>query len=237
MKNVKLASGIGISAALAFGVFMSGSALAVTPGGGVGGGGSCSVSRESGSGAVFYVPRGGDGSYNILGWGNGTGTGTTSYNGLLTAAAERCVLVAAATTTSSGSGRAVANAVNQAKSRYRNIVGDNPKVCTSGHSQGGGGSFNAARQLGANCVIAVQPDTVYTTSIYGPVSRSTDVVCIFSTGDTLAPALPFNASNCRLNSTRYSQETTSGTHFAPTSGSGGAVGRTMRSYIDRWLVN
>ena len=35
MKNVKLASGIGISAALAFGVFMSGSALAVTPGGGV----------------------------------------------------------------------------------------------------------------------------------------------------------------------------------------------------------
>ena len=47
------------------------SATAFATGGG--GSGSCSVTRESGSGAVFYVPRGGDGTYNILGWGNGTG--------------------------------------------------------------------------------------------------------------------------------------------------------------------
>ena len=245
MKFANVKAHLGISTALAFGVFMSSSATATTPGGGFSGGGigggfsggGCSVSRESGGGAVFYVPRGGNGSYNILGWGNGTGLTTSSYSGLLTAAAERCVLVAAATTTSSGSGRAVASAVNQAKSRYRNIVGDNPKVCTSGHSQGGGGSFNAARQLNANCVIAIQPDTVYTTRIYGPVSRNTDVVCIFSMSDTLAPSLPFNGSNCRRNATRYSQEMTSGTHFAPTYGSGGSVGSTMRSYINRWLAN
>ena len=200
-----------------------------------GGGSGCNVSRESGSGAVFYVPSGGDGSYNILGWGNGTGGTSSTYRGLLEAAAEECVLVAAATTSNSGTGREVEDAVNQAKSRYRSIVGSSPKVCTSGHSQGGGGSFNAANRLSAQCVIAVQPDTVYTTSIYRPVSSSTDVVCIFSTGDTLAPALPFNSLNCRANSTRYSEELTSGTHFAPTSGDGGGPGRAMRDYINRWM--
>src|SRR5690606_4666012 len=180
---------------------------------------------------------GGSGTYNILGWGNGTGGGSTTYRGLLEAAAEQCVLVAAATTASSGDGSDVANSVNQAKTRYRSIVGANPKVCTSGHSQGGGGSFNAANRLGASCVIAVQPDTVYTTRISRPVASNVDVVCIFSRSDTLAPALPFNAANCRANSTRYSQESTSGGHFAPTTGDGGAPGQVMREYINRWMVN
>ena len=223
----------GLSAAAVAGCLLSVTASAV-PGGG--GGSGCSVSRESGSGAVFYVPSGGDGTYNILGWGNGTGGTSTTYRGLLEAAAARCVLVAAATTANSGTGVEVESAVNQARTRYRSIVGSNPKVCTSGHSQGGGGSFNSANRLGAKCVIAVQPDTVYTTSIFRPVSSTTDVVCIFSTGDTLAPALPFNAANCRANSTRYSQETTSGTHFAPTSGDGGGPGQAMRTYIDRWML-
>ena len=212
------------------GLLLSGAAYASG-----GSGSSCSVSRESTFGTVFYVPSGGSGTYNILGWGNGTGGGSTTYRGLLTAAAERCVLVAAATTGSAGDGSAVETAVNRAKSRYSSIVGSNPKVCTSGHSQGGGGAFNAANRLGADCVIAVQPDTVYTTRIFRPVSSSTDVVCIFSRSDTLAPAYPFNAPNCRNNSTRYSQESTSGGHFAPSSGDGGAPGRVMREYIDRWM--
>ncbi|MFC4261147.1 hypothetical protein ACFOZ5_19170 [Marinobacter lacisalsi] len=228
-KQLKMA---GISAALVSGLIMSGSALAI----GGGGSGSCSVDTERGSGARFFVPSGGSGNYNILGWGNGTGASVSMYSGLLESVAEQCVLVAAATTSQSGDGRDVESAVNQAKSRYRGIVGSDPKVCTSGHSQGGGGSFNAANRLDADCVIAVQPDTVFTTRIYRPVSRDTDVVCIFSTGDVLAPALPSNGLNCRANSTRYTQELTSGTHFAPTSGDGGAVGRVMRDYAQRWLV-
>ncbi|MFC4261148.1 hypothetical protein ACFOZ5_19175 [Marinobacter lacisalsi] len=218
---------------------MSGSALAIGGGGGGGGGGGsdCRVSTERGSGATFFVPSGGSGNYNILGWGNGTGGTVSTYDGLLESVAEQCVLVAAATTSNSGSGREVASAVNQAKSRYSNIVGSDPKVCTSGHSQGGGGAFNAANRLDADCVIGLQPDTVYTTSIDRPVASDVDVVCIFSTGDTLAPASPFNANNCRRNSTRYSQELTSGSHFTPTSGDGGAPGDAMREYTSRWLVN
>jgi len=222
---------ISCSAVLASCLLSSTPAFATDPGGG-----ACSVTRETGIGTVFYVPRGGDGTYNILGWGNGTGGSSSTYRGLLEAAAARCVLVAAATTANSGSGREVETSVNQARSRYASIVGSNPKVCTSGHSQGGGGSFNAANRLGAQCVIAVQPDTVFTTRIERPVASTTDVVCIFSTGDTLAPALPSNGPNCRRNSTRYTQETTSGTHFAPTSGDGGAPGRVMREYIDRWML-
>ena len=223
----------GMAALLASGMFMAGMASAATPGDGS----SCRVSEERGSGARFFVPSGGSGTYNIMGWGNGTGGTVSVYSGLLESIAEQCILVAAATTTNSGNGRDVESAVNQAKSRYANIVGSDPKVCTSGHSQGGGGAFNAANRLGADCVIAVQPDTVFTTRIDRPVASNVDVVCIFSTGDVLAPALPSNGRNCRNNSTRYTQETTSGTHFAPIGGTGGAPGRVAREYAARWLVN
>ncbi len=227
--KTKLVSSV---AALVSGIFMSGSALAVGPGVGA----DCSVDEERGSGAVFYVPSGGSGNYNILGWGNGTGGGSSTYSGLLESVAEQCILVAAATTANAGDGRDVESAVNQAKSRYSNVVGSDPKVCTSGHSQGGGGAFNAANRLDADCVIGLQPDTVFTTSIDRPVASDVDVVCIFSTGDVLAPASPSNARNCRNNSTRYSQEITSGSHFTPVSGDGGAPGEVMREYATRWLV-
>ena len=163
-----------------------------------GGGGSCSVRTETTFGSVFYIPSGGTGSYNVLGWGNGTVSSVGQYDGMLRSVAEQCILIAAATTSNSGSGSDVQNSVNSAMSRYSNIINSNPTVCTSGHSQGGGGAFNAANRLGADCVIAVQPDTVFTTSIFRPVSSSTDVVCIFSIADTLAPALPANSLNCRL---------------------------------------
>jgi len=203
------------------------------------GGGSnpCSVTRDAPLGSnTFYVPSGGPGRYHIMGWGNGTGGTVGTYSGMLEAAAGRCVIVAAAETSSSGSGADVAAAVNAAKSRYASRLASPLKVCTSGHSQGGGGSFNAARRLGAQCVIAVQPDTVFTTRIDGPVSLSTKVVCIFTTGDTLAPALPSNAANCRRNTPgEYHQEMGSGSHFAPTSGTGGDPGRFQRQYIDLWM--
>jgi len=201
------------------------------------GGDTCSVTRVSTLSSTFYVPSGGSGNYNILGWGNGTGGTSNTYRGLLESVAEQCILVAAANTANSGTGREVENAVNEAKSRYANLVGSNPKVCTSGHSQGGGGAFNAANRLGAECVIGLQPDTVYTTSIYRPVASNVDVACIFSLSDVLAPALPFNSLNCRANSTRYTEDITSGTHFTPTYGDGGSPGASMRSFARQWLVN
>jgi hypothetical protein len=208
------------------------------------GGGSnpCSVTRDAPSFSpnTFYVPSGGSGRYNILGWGNGTGGSVSSYAGMLEAAAARCVIVAAAETSSSGSGVDVQAAVNAAKSRFASRLRSPLTVCTSGHSQGGGGSFNAANRLGASvaqCVIGVQPDTVFTTRINAPLASSVSAACIFSTGDTLAPRLPSNGPNCDRNATIYFERVTSGSHFTPTSGTGGEVGVAQRDFIDRWLVN
>ncbi len=223
-----------LGASVLAGLFLSATAAAIPP---PGGGGECRVNVQSTTGTRFYVPSGGSGSYNILGWGNGTGGGATTYSGLLTSVAEQCILVAAATTANSGNGRDVQSAVNQARSRFGNILRSNLTICTSGHSQGGGGAFNAANLIDADCVIGLQPDTVFTTRINRPVAADVDVVCIFSTGDFLAPALPSNGPNCRRNSTRYQQVSTSGSHFTPVSGTGGAPGAQMREFARRWLVN
>jgi cysteine synthase len=196
---------------------------------------SCSVNVVTGTGARFYVPST-TVPVNVLIWGNGTGGGATTYSSLLNAAASRCVLVAAATTANAGSGVAMRDAFNQARSRFATRLRSPLRACTSGHSQGGGGSFNAANVIGSavDCVIAVQPDTVFTVTIGRPVAANVDVTCIFSTGDTLAPASR-NAGNCRRNATIYRQVTTSGTHFSPTRTRGGAPGTAQRAQIDRLL--
>jgi hypothetical protein len=199
---------------------------------------SCGVSVQSATGMRFYVPTGLNGArVNLVGWGNGTGGGATTYSSLLNAAAARCVLVAAATTSSAGDGTAVRNAVNAARTRFANILRTDLRIAISGHSQGGGGAFNAANLLGpaVKFIIAVQPDTVFTTRIQRAVAADVNVTCIFSTGDTLAPASPSNGRNCDAASTIYRQITTSGTHFSPLSTGGGAPGAAMRQRINELL--
>jgi hypothetical protein len=190
--------------------------------------GSCRVNRVSGTGATFYVPSGGSGRYNILGWGNGTGGTSTTYSALLETIASHCVLVAAANTSSSGDGTDVRDAVNDARLRYGSILNSDPKVCTSGHSQGGGGSFNAANLLNADCVIAVQADTRFTTRISDALDSDVEVIALWGSSDTLAPRSG-NLANVRNNSSIMTSVETSGeSHFAPTSGRGGDIGTMFR---------
>jgi len=221
-----------IGSSIVLGCLMSVSAFAQT----------CSVTTQNGTGARFYVPSGagpdGDGRYNILIWGNGTGGSATTYQGLLTAAAQRCVLVAAATTANSGSGTQMRDAFNQARSRFANILENPLKACTSGHSQGGGATFNAANVIGAavSCGIALQPDTVFTVSINRPVAANVDITCIFGNADTLAPAQPSNLNNCRRNSTIFRTQTVAASHLNWISrAGGGVVGTAQRAQIDRLL--
>jgi hypothetical protein len=217
-----------IGSALVLGCLASASAFAQT----------CSVQRIASGANVFYVPSGGPGTYNILGWGNGTGGSGTTYTGLLTAAAQRCVLVAAATTANSGGGTQVRDAVAAARTRFASILRSPLRIGTSGHSQGGGGSFNAANVIGSavSVVIALQPDTVFTTSITRPVGAGVDVTCIFGNRDNLAPAQPSNLNNCRRNSTIFRTQTVSASHLNWISRSGGGtVGAAQRVQIDRLL--
>jgi hypothetical protein len=217
-----------IGSAIVLGCLASASAFAQT----------CSVQRITAGANVFYVPNGGAGTYNILGWGNGTGANGATYTGLLTAAAQRCVLVAAATTANSGSGTQVRDAVNAARSRFANILRSPLRIGTSGHSQGGGGSFNAANVIGsaATVVIALEPDTVFTTSIQRPVAANVDVTCIFGNADGLAPAQPSNLNNCRRNSTIFRTVTVAASHLNWINrAGGGTVGAAQRTQIDRLL--
>jgi hypothetical protein len=216
-----------IGSALVLGCLASASALAQT----------CSVQVVGAGASTFYVPSGGDGRYNILGWGNGTGGNANTYRTLLTAAAQRCVLVAAANTANSGGGTQVRDAVAAARARFGNILNATPKICTSGHSQGGGGSFNAANVIGSavSCIIALQPDTVFTTRINRPVAANVDVTCIFGNRDTLAPASG-NLANCRNNSTIFRTQTVSASHLNWIGqNAGGTVGAAQRVQIDRLL--
>lgn len=96
---------------LVLGVVLFGVVFVVEFGDG-GGGSSCSVSCEIGLGVVFYVFCGGNGIYNILGWGNGIGGMLSIYCSLLIVVVEECVLVVVVIIFNFGSGREVESVVN-----------------------------------------------------------------------------------------------------------------------------
>lgn len=231
------------SAAIAAGLMISTSAMA--RGGDDGGSGTgfaslferassdgpCRVNRVSATSSTFYVPSDPSNSgarFNVLVWGNGTGGTSSTYATLLTSIASHCILVAAANTSNSGSGAEMQSALNDARARYGSILRTGHKVCTSGHSQGGGGSFNAANRVNANCVIPVQADTRFTTSISRDLASNVEVIALWSEDDTLAPASG-NRRNVEGASTILTQVETAGEgHFAPTSGRGGSIGTMFR---------
>ncbi|RFA24728.1 hypothetical protein CAI21_20470 [Alkalilimnicola ehrlichii] len=191
--------------------------------------GPCSVQRVRGVSSTYYIPTdrsNPNARFNVLVWGNGTGGTATTYRRLLESVASHCIAVAAANTSSSGSGREMSSALDSMRSRYGDILGD--KVCTAGHSQGGGGSFNAANLIGADCVIPVQPDTRFTTRIRDDLASHVEVIALWSSRDTLAPASG-NRRNVQNASSILTQVETSGEgHFAPTTGRGGNIGTLFR---------
>lgn len=224
--------------AFAAGLFISTGAFATNPGGGTGfselyneasSDGPCSVNRVRGASSTYYIPRDSSNSsarFNVLVWGNGTGGTASTYSSLLESVASHCIAVAAANTANAGSGEEMEAALDGIRSRYGSQLSG--KVCTAGHSQGGGGSFNAANRIGADCVIPVQPDTRYTTRIYNDLASHVEVITLWGSSDTLAPASG-NRRNVEGASSILTQVETQGEgHFAPTSGSGGAIGTLFR---------
>jgi len=194
--------------------------------------GPCRVQRARSNGTTYYVPtdpRNKNARFHILGWGNGTGMLPSGYSKVLESIASHCILVAAANTQNAGSGKEIQNAVTSARSRYATKVFSSPRVCTSGHSQGGGGSFNAANLLKANCVIPVQADTVYTARVQKPLSANVEVIALWGSADGIAPADPSNLDNLDRNSSILSSVEISGeNHFTITSSRGGNIGTLFR---------
>lgn len=246
--NTRIKSGLNILSVAVLGLMASAPALAIDIGSGGGGGGgsgdgftrlyndsdgngNCRVSRVRAGDSTLYIPSDPSNSsarFNVLVWGNGTGGTASTYTGMLESVASHCIAVAAANTENSGSGREMAAAYQELRSRYGNILASTPRVCTAGHSQGGGGSFNAAPQVNADCVIPVQPDTRFTVQIQQPLDSDVEVITLWGSSDTLAPASG-NARNVERNSTILTQVETDGEgHFAPVGGTGGNIGTLFR---------
>jgi|GEM_PF-1135466 len=191
--------------------------------------GACSVSVVAGSESTFFVPSGGNENYNIIAWGNGTGTSVTRYSGMLEQLASHCIIVAAAETSMAGSGEEMRDAVMSAKEQFSTILSPELRVCTSGHSQGGGGSFNAARLLDADCVIGLQSDTYWTTQIKGDLPQKTEVVSIWGAEDNLVYR-SFNSpmAEAVTSNTYIDIEARDDDHLTSIRGTGGTGGAAQR---------
>jgi hypothetical protein len=224
------------SAALLACLFFSTGAYAFNGGGGgsefaglyddASGDGSCSVNRGSTASSNYNIASEGSGECDVLSEGNGAGGNSRASATLLESVASHCIAVAAANTANAGDGTDMRSALNGIRARYGSILGD--KVCTAGHSQGGGGSFNAANLIGADCVIPVQPDTRFTTRIRSDLASHVEVITLWGENDTLAPASG-NRRNVEGASTILTQVETEGEgHFAPASGRGGRIGVMFR---------
>lgn len=194
--------------------------------------GPCKVKRVRFNSSTFYVPANSKNPnmrYNILGWGNGSAMSANTYSKVLESIASHCIFVAAANTSAAGSGKEIQNSVDSAISQYPKLITAQPKICTSGHSQGGGGSMNAANRLNADCVITIQADTLYTSKINHPLARDVEVISLWSSSDTISPANPTNFKSIDQNSSILTSiETYKENHFTITSKRGGNIGTLFR---------
>lgn len=144
--------------------------------------GGTSFSTFTSSGCRYAVPSGSGNP--VITWGNGTGATPSSYTGLLNLWASHGFITVASTSTSTGSGiqmRQCGNAARGLSSADPNRYG------ASGHSQGGGGTLNAAEDDPAiDTTVLVQPDIVYTTNADAN-NQTSPILYLGGSSDFLAP--------------------------------------------------
>ena len=142
--------------------------------------GSCTRFLPNGTGPADSRPG--------MGWANGTGATPGTYTGILDRVASYGTLVTAANTTQSGSGQATSTCITQLDQARSD---SNGRFATSGHSQGGSGSINAAR-LNNRVVVTcpVQLDGTFTAQSSPADLRGTatgPAVILCGGADNLAP--------------------------------------------------
>ncbi len=172
----------------------------------------------------FLPPQGPVDSRPGLGWGNGTVTAVARYAPILRRAASFGTLVTAANTTNAGTGREIAQCIDELDAARSD---SNGRFATAGHSQGGSGSINAAG-LNAKVVVTcpVQLDGVFTatsspTNLRGTRTGPALITC--GEADTLAPCTSINNGD-----TKFAQATVPVTRIsvagAPHTGNGSPIG-------------
>jgi Chlorophyllase enzyme len=129
--------------------------------------GPFSVTSQSDATNTFFSPTnlGSNGctTHPVILWGNGTSASVALYDGLLRHYASHGFIVAAANTSNAGSGTQMLQGLatlrnwnGQAGHRFNGRV-DLANVGSTGHSQGGGGAINAAKDQGVKTTAPLQP--------------------------------------------------------------------------------
>lgn len=150
--------------------------------------GPSAVRTVSSGGFTLFLGNGG-GPKPGLTWANGTSGSPSAYTDILTRVASFGTQVVASNSGQTGNGTAVADGVNVLRNADNSVTTD---FCTSGHSQGGSGSINAARIIAqrgtanVRCTIPVEPDNRFTASSDGADIRGQGLI-LCGSADNLAP--------------------------------------------------
>jgi len=193
------------------------------------------VQTMSVSGFTLFLPIGRPPGSPIVTWGNGTGGSPNSYSGLLNQWASYGIIVVASTSGSTGTGSQMVQGITVAQG---NPVAGGDFVCTAGHSQGGSGTVNAARDARVDCTMPIEPDNTFTATSNGEDLSGKPSLILCGTADTLAPC--GNANSTRNGNELFNQSDgpvaivfrQGATHFTPvSSGSNAFTGITTA-----WLV-
>lgn len=119
----------------------------------------------SGVGHTFFHPArlGGCGAHPVVLWGNGSGSTPGTYAGLLRHLASHGFIVAAADTSSAGSGREMLAGLDHLTAEHRRPGSvfhgrvDLGRIGAAGHSQGGAGAIVTGADVRVDTVVPVQP--------------------------------------------------------------------------------
>ncbi|WP_339523510.1 poly(ethylene terephthalate) hydrolase family protein [Pseudomonas sp. EA_35y_Pfl2_R111] len=188
--------------------------------------------QSEGPSCRIYRPRtlGQNGvRHPVILWGNGTGTGPSTYAALLSHWASHGFVVAAAETSNAGSGREMLACldylVRENSNAYGTYVGklNTGRVATSGHSQGGGGSIMAGQDERVRTTAPIQPYTIGLGHDTNSQRRQQGPMFLMSGGgDTIAfPYLNAQPVYLRSNVPVFWGERRLVSHFEPV-GDGGA---------------
>lgn len=198
--------------------------------------GPFSVTTQSNSTNTFFSPTnlGANGCtrHPVILWGNGTLTSVSWYDGLLRHLASHGFIVAAANTSNAGSGSEILQGLTtltswngQSSSRFYQRV-DLANVGSTGHSQGGGGAINAAKNQGVKTTAPLEPWSQNQLGL-----QSSDTAMFFAgESDSVVPAGSVRDRYEGVSIAAGYAELDGASHFVPLGNAGG-----FRGALTAWM--
>lgn len=198
--------------------------------------GPFAVTVQSESANTYYSPTNlgtnGCTRHPVILWGNGTFTSVSIYDALLRHLASHGFIVAAANTSNAGSGNEMLQGLTQltqwngqSGNRFNQRV-DLANVGSTGHSQGGGGAINAAKNQGVKTTAPLEPWSQNQTGL-----QSSDTAMFFAgESDTVVPP---NTVRDRYNGVSIAAgyaELAGASHFVPVGNAG-----NFRGALTAWM--